>query len=289
MSNNPQNQNFITRLESIKKMMGDLEYWSARELYPLLGYKEWRKFSDAIERAKQACITQELNFTDHFVGADKMIALAKGAKRKIDDTLLTRYACYLIAQNGDPRKPEVAMAQMYFATQTRKQELQQLAEYEQKRLASRKKLSETEKTIRGTVYGRGINTSLDFASFKDYHIQALYGGMTTKQLKAKKKIPGKRPLADFDSDVELRAKDFALAMTDHNIKTKNILGKEKLNQEVIENSKTTRKALLSRGIIPEQLKPEIDIKQVAKKYITRSSSQKIASKKKLNKKAPEGA
>jgi DNA-damage-inducible protein D len=265
MNQNP--KNFIQHLESIKKTIDNFEYWSARELYPLLGYKEWRKFSDAIIRAKNSCDTQNINSTDHFVGADKMVAIGSKAKRPVDDILLTRYACYLIAQNGDPRKPEIAEAQMYFATQTRKQELLQIAEYEHKRITSRKKLADTEKNIRGTVYTRGINTSVDFAGFKDKHIQALYGGLTTGQLKAKKKIPNNRPLADFDSDVELRAKDFALAMTDHNIKTKNISGKDRLIREVVENSKTTRKALLSRGIIPEKLPTEPDIKKIMKKQV----------------------
>ncbi len=271
---NPNPKNFIHHLESIKKTIDNFEYWSARELHPLLGYKEWRKFSDAIIRAKNSCDTQNINSADHFVGADKMVAIGSKAKRPVDDILLTRYACYLIAQNGDPRKPEIAEAQMYFATQTRKQELLQIAEYEHKRIASRKKLADTEKNIRGTVYTRGINTSVDFAGFKDKHIQALYGGLTTRQLKAKKKIPNNRPLADFDSDVELRAKDFALAMTDHNIKTKNISGKERLVREVLENSQTTRKALLSRGIIPEKLPAEPDIKKIMKKQVGSKTSNK---------------
>jgi DNA-damage-inducible protein D len=271
---NTPHQNFSQNLESIKKMIGDFEYWSARELYPLLGYKEWRKFSDAISRAKNSCTTQNINSTDHFVGADKMVAIGSKTKRTVDDILLTRYACYLIAQNGDPRKPEIAEAQMYFATQTRRQEIREISEYEQKRIASRKKLSETEKTIRGTVYARGINTSIEFATFKDKHIQALYGGINTKQLKIKKKIPNNRPLADFDSDVELRAKDFALAMTDHNIKTKHITGKDRIHREVVENSQTTRTALLSRGIIPENLPAEPDIKKIIKKQIGKKITKK---------------
>lgn len=272
---NPNPQNFITRLESIKKMMGDLEYWSARDVYPLLGYKAWRKFPEAIERAKKSCDTQNINSQDHFVPADKKVLTGDGAVREIKDMMLTRYACYLIAQNGDPRKSEIAMAQMYFATQTRRQELLQQEIEDKKRIVSRKRLEDREKKIRGTVYTRGIQKPIEFASFKDYHIQGLYGGMTTKQLKQKRNIPEKRPLADFDSDVELRAKDFALSMTDHNIKTKNLYGREKLNREALENSKATRKALLSRDIIPEKLKPQEDIKKVSKKYIAKKKPKKL--------------
>ena len=269
-------QNFITQLESIKKMMGDLEYWSARELYTLLGYKEWRKFSGAIDRAKDSCKAQNFNIDNHFVGAAKVILAGKGAEHTIQDILLTRYACYLIAQNGDPRKSEIAMAQMYFATQTRRQELLQQEIEDKKRIISRKKLEDREKEIRGTVYARGIARSIEFASFKDHHIQGLYGGITTKQLKHKRNIPDKRPLADFDSDVELRAKDFALSMTDHNIKAKNMYGREKLNREALENSKAARKALLSRDIIPEKLSPQEDIKKVSKKYIVKKKPKKLS-------------
>ena len=228
----------------------------------LLGYTEWRKFIGVIERAKEACTTINQKSQDHFVGADKMVELGSGSKRKIEDILLTRFACYLIAQNGDSRKPEIALAQTYFATQTRRQEIMEIREKEDKRLEARSKLKNTENRIESTVYKRGINLPVEFATFKNKHIETLYGGIKAIDLKKKRGIPNGRSLADFDTHVELRAKDFALAMTDHNIKEKNLRGKEQMTEEVIKNSRATRKTLLSRGIRPENLKAEEDIKKV---------------------------
>ncbi len=252
-------------LESIKRVSNDdhpMEFWSARDLMPMLGYTKWQKFTEVIERAKAACKLSGQNIDDHVTGAGKMIATGKGATRKIEDFFLTRYAFYLIAQNGDPRKPEIALAQTYFATQTRKQELLEQRDMESKRLDARAKLRETESKIESTVYERGIKYPVEFATFKNKHIEALYGGISASQLKKIRKIPPKRSLADFDSHVELKAKDFALAMTDHNIKEKDIRGKEAMNTEVVKNSRETRQALLNRGIKPEHIKPEEDLKLV---------------------------
>lgn len=252
-------------LESIKRVTQDenpMEFWSARDLMPILGYITWRQFSEAIERAKEACKTSGKQADDHFAGASKMVLTGSGAQRTVDDYFLTRLACYLIAQNGDPRKPQIALAQTYFATQTRKQELLEQREYENKRLEARSRLKETESRIESTVYQRGIRLQVEFATFKNKHIEALYGGISSALLKKKRNIPSGRSLADFDSHVELKAKDFALAMTDHNIKEKDIRGKEAMNAEVVKSSKATRQTLLSRGIHPEYLKPEEDLKQV---------------------------
>jgi DNA-damage-inducible protein D len=252
-------------LESIKRVTQDanpMEFWSARDLMLVLGYVKWQKFIEVIERAKEACKVSNQNMSDHFTRAGKMILTGKGAKREIEDIFLTRYACYLIAQNGDPRKPQIALAQTYFASQTRKQELLEQREYENKRLEARAKLKDTERKIESTVYQRGIRLQVEFATFKNKHIEALYGGISAAQLKKVRKIPNGRSLADFDTHVELKAKDFALAMTDHNIKDKNIRGKEAMNNEVITNSKATRQTLLSRGIRPENLRPEEDLKRV---------------------------
>ncbi|MEI8232691.1 MAG: DNA damage-inducible protein D [bacterium] len=254
--------NINQNLEEIKKVEQDLEYWSARDLMPILGYTTWRMFNNALDRAKESCKKSDQSIKYHFVDVDKMIPTGKGAIRTVNDYLLTRYACYLVAQNGDPRKLEIAQAQTYFAIQTRKQELNEQYLEENKRLESRAKLKQTEQKIESTVYKRGIKLPFEFGIFKDNHIKALYGGISTSQLKKKRGIPRGRALADFDTTVELKAKDFALAMTDHNIKEKNLRGAYKLNEEVIKNSKATRRTLLSRGIRPETLKSQEDLKKI---------------------------
>ena len=248
-------------LESIKRVTQDenpVEFWSARDLMPMLGYTTWQKFSEAIERAKQASKTSNQVVDNHFLPAP---VKSSGGRPK-EDYFLTRYACYLIAQNGDPRKPQIALAQTYFATQTRKQELLEQREKETKRLEARAKLKDTESKIESTVYQRGIKLQVEFATFKNKHIEALYGGIGVGRLKKVRNIPTGRPLADFDSHIELKAKDFALAMADHNIKDKDLQDKEKMNAEVIESSKATRQTLLSRGIRPELIKPEEDLKLI---------------------------
>jgi DNA-damage-inducible protein D len=248
-------------LELIKKTSDDkeqTEFWLARDVMEVLGYSTWAKFIEVIQRAKEACKTSNQSVDEHFLSAPTK---STGGRPK-EDYFLTRYACYLVAQNGDPRKPQIALAQTYFATQTRKQELLEKRDMETKRLEARAKLKDTERKIETTVYDRGIKLPVEFATFKNKHIEALYGGISAGQLKNIRKIPSGRSLADFDSHVELRAKDFALAMTDHNIKENNIRGKEGMNSEVVKNSKETRNALLNRGIKPENIKPEEDLKAV---------------------------
>ena len=245
--------------ESTKLTAEDgMEYWSARRLMPLMGYTTWQRFSEVIDKAKEACKASSQETDVHFLAAP----LKSTGGRPQENYFLTRYACYLILQNGDPRKTEVALSQTYFATQTRKQELLEQRALEDRRIEARAKLKETEKKIESTVYKRGISLPVEFATFKNKHIEALYGGVTAAELKIKRKIPTGRSLADFDSHVELKAKDFALAMTDHNINENNIQGRQAMNEEVVKNSKATRQTLLSRGIRPETLGAEEDIKKV---------------------------
>jgi DNA-damage-inducible protein D len=246
--------------EAIKHENEGFEFWEARELMAVLGYATWRKFVEVIKKAASSSKSSGNEIADHFRRTEKRVSLGPKTERTIEDFLLTRFACYLIAQNGDPRKPEIAVAQSYFAIQTRKQEIAVQRENEDKRLESRKKLRDTEGKIESTVYARGIKLQTEFATFKNKHIEALYGGMGVKVLKGRRNIPENRALADFDTDVELKAKDFALAVTDHNIKKKNLFGKPQLEREVIENSEATRNTLISRGIYPEDLKPEEDLK-----------------------------
>jgi DNA-damage-inducible protein D len=265
-------------LESIKHVNKSFEFWSARDLMEKLGYTTWVKFQEAIKRAQEACKISGQKTNHHFAASGKMVLTGSGAQRKIEDFLLTRYACYLIAQNGDPRKPQIALAQTYFASQTRKQELLEHREYENKRLEARVKLKKTEAKIESTVYERGIKLPVEFGTFKNKHIEALYGGIAVVDLKKRKGIPIARALADFDTHVELRAKDFALAMTDHNIQEKNLHGMYQMTEEVIKNSKATRQTLLSRGIKPENLKAEEDLKKIEnrrKKELKASITKKL--------------
>lgn len=232
---------------------------------PRLGYTNWETFKTAISRAKQACEKTRQSVTDHFRDTLKMVSIGSRTQRAIVDVLLTRYGCYLVAQNGNPIKPQIAAAQNYFAIQTRIQEVWEQRALENKRLEERNKLRTTEAKIERTIYQRGITQSFEFAIFKNKHIEALYGGVNTSDLKRKRGIPKGRALADFDTDVELKAKNFALGMTDHNIRAGNLVGKTRLEGEVVANSKATRGALIARGIVPEKLKSEEDIRKIERR------------------------
>lgn len=252
-------------LEKIRINEGEMEFWSARDLMSILDYQRWESFVPVIEKAIRGAKLLNIPADDHFRQVPKMIELGKGARRVVDDYLITRYGCYLIAQNGDTSKLPIAAAQTYFAVQTRRREIQEKDARDDARLEARNKLKETETKIAQVVYERGISMPFEFASFKDAHIQALYGGLSTSDLKRIRKIPKYRALADFDSQVELRAKDLALAMTAHNIEEINLLGKIALENEVIANSKATRGALIERGIFPEHLPAQEDIKKIERR------------------------
>ncbi|MDD2516044.1 MAG: DNA damage-inducible protein D [Candidatus Gracilibacteria bacterium] len=260
------------------------EFWSARDLMKTLGYVKWQKFERVIEKAKDSCKNSGQIIKDNFLSEDEFLpepvkTSIKGGRPK-ENYFLTRYACYLIAQNGDPRKAEIAFAQTYFASQTRKQEIYEQRSEENKRLEARAKLKISEEKIEETVYNRGITLPVEFATFKNKKIETLYN-MSVKALKAKRGIPENRALADFDSEVELKAKDFIYAMTDHNIKEKKIIGKQNLESELVSNAKETRKTMLKRGIVPEELKAQKDLKLIEKGRIQEAKKLENKGKKKL--------
>ena len=269
-------QDLFNSFESIAIEYDGVECWSARELYPLLGYSKWDRFKDVLIRAKESCENAGEKISDHFADAGKMIDLAKGAKRQVDDVMLTRYACYLVAQNGDPRKPEIAFAQNYFAVQTRRAELvqQRLLDYE--RIQARAKLAETEHILSGVLYERGVD-SKGFAIIRTKGDWALFG-LDTATMKRRVGAPEKRPLADFLSTVAIKAKDLAAEMTSVNVQQKDLHGQVGIEREHIDNNSAVRNMLLDRGIRPEALPAGEDVKKVERRL--KAEEKKILPKKK---------
>jgi len=253
----------FTLFEAAASELEGVECWSARELQGLLGYSKWENFEKVIQKAKDACKNVGEEIAYHFPDIRKTIAMPKGAEKEIDDILLTRYACYLIAQNGDSKKEEIAFAQNYFALQTRRAELIEQRILEKKRVKAREKLSITEKQLSGILFQRGID-SQGFAVIRSKGDQALFR-LNTQMLKKKMGVPENRPVTDFLPTISIKAKDLASEMTGLNVQSKDLKGQSRIENEHIENNKAVRDMLTQRGIIPENLPAAEDVKKPQRK------------------------
>lgn len=256
----------------------DIEYWYARDLMNMLGYKDWRNFRNVIDKAKIACESCKPDYSDHFVEITHTVTLGNGATREIEDMMLTRYACYLIAQNGDPRKEPIRFAQNYFALQTRKQELLEQRLLEHERLNQRKMLQDTEKEFSSLIYQQGIDNA-GFARIRSYGDSALFGGKATQDMKNKLDVPSGRPLADFLPSVTIAAKNLATTMTTLKMQQEDIQGETPISREHTQNNTTVRKALTDRGIYPEELPASEDIKKVERRHNSDTKKLPMATKK----------
>ena len=250
-----------------------IECWSARELQVILGYSKWSNFKKTIEKAKNACENSDNTVSDHFADIGKMVDVGSGAQREIDDIALTRYACYLIAQNGDAAKSEIAFAQTYFAVQTRKQEIIEQRLLDVARVAAREKLSKSEKKLSGIIYERGVNEK-GFAIIRSMGDKALFGGFSTNDMKRKLQVSDSRPLADFLPTLTIKAKDFAAELTSHNVVEKDLKGQQQISREHVDNNSAVREILQKRGVRPEQLPPAEDVKKVQRRL--ESDTKKIS-------------
>lgn len=251
-----------------------VEYWLARDLQYLLGYSKWDNFLNVVSKARTACEVSGHDVMDHFADVGKMVDLGSGSQREVEDLMLTRYACYLIAQNGDPRKEPIAFAQTYFAIQTRRAELIEQRLLEAERVSARHKLTQTEKELSGVIYEQAGGNQ-DFALIRSKGDHALFG-KSTQEMKATWKVPASRPLADFAPTIILKAKDFATEITIHNAREKKLGSEKAISREHVINNEAVRQTLLNRGIRPEHLPAAEDVKKVERRL---ASEQKKSLKK----------
>ena len=258
----------------------NIEFWYARDLQIQLGYKRWENFIETIKKAMQSCENAGIEVDNHFREVTKMVQIGSGARRNLQDYMLTRYACYLIAQNGDSKKEEIAFAQTYFAVQTRKQEIIEDRIRLMNRLEAREKLKEAEKQLSKNIYERGVD-DLGFARIRSKGDSALFGGLNTMQMKAKYGVKENRPLADFLPTLTIAAKNLATEMTNYNVTEKDMYGEESIADEHVDNNLSVRNMLNKRGIKPENLKPAEDLKKLERRV--KSENKKIANNNKLPK------
>jgi DNA-damage-inducible protein D len=267
----------IKNFEDYSYQENCVEFWFARDLQKLLSYEDLRNFLNVVEKAKNGCKNSGFEISDHFVDATKKVTLGSGSKREIQDILLTRYACYLIAQNGDPRKDEIAFAQSYFAIQTRKQELIEERIALKERFDARDKLVKSETELSKLIYERGVDEK-GFARIRSKGDRALFGGKSTFQMKKKLNIPNERAIADFLPTVTIAAKNFATEITNFNVKKDDLSGENNITHEHVRNNKRIREVMLEDDIVPEKLAPEEDIRKLDK--MIKKGEKKLASKSK---------
>ena len=241
-----------------------MEFWLARELQELLGYTQWRNFEAVIDKAKMACEKAGQAVSDHFADVSKMVDIGSQTQRPVDDMALTRYACYLVAQNGDPRKDAIAFAMTYFAVQTRKQEIIETRMAERERMQAREKLTLSQKELSGVLYERGIDGQ-GFGRILSKGDAALFGGVTTQGMKNRLAVPDGRPLADFLPTITIKAKDFVNEITNTQVKQQNLLGEANITQEHVKNNRDVRKLLTDRQIVPEDLPVAEDVKKLERR------------------------